>query len=54
MYFSSVRQHSYYGVMHCENSEVQIAVFRKEICYGTGNLYEDICVHLQPGVNKNW
>ena len=25
----STRQHSYYGVTHCENSEVQIAVFSK-------------------------
>ena len=25
----SMRQHSYFGVTHCENSEVQIAVFSK-------------------------
>ena len=25
----STRQHSYFGVTHCENSEVQIAVFSK-------------------------
>ena len=24
-----MRQHSYFGVTHCENSEVQIAVFSK-------------------------
>ena len=27
--FFSTRQHSYFGVTHCENSEVQIAVFSK-------------------------
>ena len=27
--FFSTRQHSYFGVMHCENSEVQIAVLSK-------------------------
>ena len=26
----STRQHSYFGVTHCENSEVQIAVFSKK------------------------
>ena len=29
IYFFSTRQHSYFGVTHCENSEVQIAVFSK-------------------------
>ena len=28
-YLFSRRQHSYFGVTHCENSEVQIAVFSK-------------------------
>ena len=27
--FFSTRQHSYFGVTHCENSEVQIAVLSK-------------------------
>ena len=27
--FFSTRQHSYFGVTHCENSEVQIALFSK-------------------------
>ena len=27
-----MRQHSYFGVTHCENSEVQIAVLKKN-CY---------------------
>ena len=27
--FFSMRQHSYFGVGHCENSEVQIAAFWK-------------------------
>ena len=28
-YFFLTRQHSYFGVMHCENSEFQIALFSK-------------------------
>ena len=28
-YFFSTRQHSYFGVTYCKNSEVQIAVFSK-------------------------
>ena len=51
----STRQHSYFGVKHCENSEVQIAVFfemkhamRLETRTKT---YFFVC--LQPSVNKN-
>ena len=52
--FFSTRQHSYFGVMHCENSEVQIAVFSKRKCYGNANLGKDLLfVYLQPSVNKN-
>ena len=48
------RQHSYFGVMHCKNSEVQIAVFSNETCYGDGNWYKDLhFVYLQPSVNRN-
>ena len=28
-YFFLTRQHSYFGIMHCENSEFQIALFSK-------------------------
>ena len=38
----STRQHSYFGVTHCENSEVQIAFFRNGTCCWTGNLYKDL------------
>ena len=54
--FFSTRQHSHFafGVMHCKNSEVQIAVFSNETCYGDGNWYKDLLfVYLQPSVNKN-
>ena len=27
--FFAMRQHSYFGVTHCENSEVQVAAFSK-------------------------
>ena len=50
----STRQHFYFGVTHCENLEVQIAVFWNETCYGNGNLYKDFrFVYLQPSANKN-
>ena len=52
----SMRQHSYFGATHYENSKVQIAVFETcyETCYGTRNLYKDLFfVYLQPSVNKN-
>ena len=52
--FFSATQYSYYGVTHCENSEVQITVFRKETCYGTGTCTKIFFVYLQPSVNKNW
>ena len=49
------RRRSYFGVTHCENSEVQTAVFRNETCYGNGNWYRDLFfVYFQPSVNKNW
>ena len=36
-------------------SEVQIAVFQNETCYGNGNLYKNsLFVYLQPSVNKNF
>ena len=40
--FFLTRQHSYFGVMHCENSEFQITFFGNESCYRTGNLYKDL------------
>ena len=50
----SMRQHSYFGVTHCENSEVQFLYFRNETCYWNGNLYKDLrFVYLQPSVKKN-
>ena len=54
-YFFSTRQRSYFGVTHCENSEVQIAVLvRNETCYRNENLYKDLLfVYLQPSPNKN-
>ena len=46
--------HFAFGVMHCKNLEVQIAVFSNETCYGDGNWYKDLLfVYLQPSVNKN-
>ena len=45
----SMRQHSYFGVTHCENSEL-----RNEICFGARNLYKDLfSICLQHSVNKN-
>ena len=42
-----MRQHSYFGATHCENSEVQIAVyFRNETCFGAGNLHKDF--YIEP------
>jgi len=50
-----MRQHSYFGVTHCENSEVQNGVFRNETCFGARNLHKDLfSIYLQPSVNKNW
>ena len=49
--FFSTSQLSYFGVTHCENSEVQIAVFSNETYYGTGNVYRDsFYVYLEPVV----
>ena len=46
-----MRQHSYFVVMYCENSKVQIAVFRNETCFGAGNSYKDVfSIYLQPSV----
>ena len=41
--------------MHCENSEVQIAVFSdKKTCFEAGNLCKDLLsIYLQQGANKN-
>ena len=48
------RQHSYFGVTHCENSEVQIAVFLKWNMLQERKLVERfIFVYLQPSVNEN-
>ena len=46
---------SYFGVTHCENSEVQwLMYFRNEACLGAGNLYKVLFfIHLQPSVNTN-
>ena len=52
--FFSARQHSYYGVTHCENSEVQIAVFEKKHATGLETCTKIFFVYLQPGVNKTW
>ena len=51
--FFSTRQHSYFGVTLCENSEVLITVFSKRVLVN-GNLYKDLLfVFLQPSANKN-
>ena len=48
------RQHSYFGVTHCENSEVQIAVFLKWNMLQERKLVERFFfVYLQPSVNEN-
>ena len=48
----SMRQHSYFGVTHCENSEVQIAVFSKWNMLRGWKLDKDLfSIYLQPSVN---
>ena len=48
------RQHSYFGVTHCENSEVQIAVFSKWNMLREWKLVKDLLfVYLQPSLNQN-
>ena len=48
----SMRQHSYFGVTHCENSEVQIAVFSKwNMLRGWKLGQRFIFYYLQPSVN---
>ena len=47
----STRQHSYFGVTHCENLEVQIAVFF-EMKHAMGMETCKTFVYLQPSVNK--
>ena len=51
----STRQHSYFGVTHCENLEVQIAVFSKWNVLREWKLVQGYIrfVYLQPSVNKN-
>ena len=50
--FFSTRQHSYFGVTHCE--KFKLLYFRNETCYGNGNFHKDLFfVYLQPSVNKN-
>ena len=51
--FFSTRQHSYFGVTHCENSEVQIAVFSKRHMLRKWKLVERFFVYLQPSLNNN-
>ena len=53
-----MRQHSYFGVTHCENWKVEIfCIF--EMKHATGmetctQPYKDLLfVYLQPSVNKN-
>ena len=46
-----MRQHSYFGVTHCENSEIQLLYFPNETCFGAGNLYKHLLsIYLQPSV----
>ena len=52
--FLSTRQNFYFGVTHCENSEVQIAVFSKWNVLRKWKLVQRFFfVYLQPSVNKN-
>ena len=52
--FFSTRQHSYFDVTHCANSEVQIVVFSKWNMLREWKLVQrSTFVYLQPGVNKN-
>ena len=47
-------QNSYFGVTHCENSEVQIAAFSKWNMLREWKLVQRFFfVYLQPSVNKN-
>ena len=49
-----MRQHSYFGFKHCENSEVQMLYFRNETCFRAGNLYHELFFnYLQSSVNKS-
>jgi len=37
-----------------KTGKFKLHYFRNEICYGNGNLFEDLfIVYLQPSVNKN-
>ena len=53
--YAPLRQHSYFGVTHCENLEVQIAVFSKWNMLREWKLVQKFYffVYLQPSVNKN-
>ena len=52
--FFSARQHSYFGVTHSENLEVQIAVFsKKKNMLREWKLVQRFFVYLKPSVNEN-